>query len=117
MAFVETGDTNTKRRPVGSNNKPRVFSVEQRGSVMHYERVVLSALYTVQNEAYALRRDAEAREIISPYLPRDLGASTFLPTMEREFDWELPLERAERAQTDLEEAGFRTRLRRVETSL
>jgi len=84
---------------------------------MHYERVVLSALYTVQNEAYALRRDAEAREIISPYLPRDLGASTFLPTMERDLDWELPLERAERAKTDLEEAGFRTRLRRVEASL
>lgn len=84
---------------------------------MHHERVVLSALYTVTTEAYALRRDAEAREIISPYLPRDLGASTFLPTMERDLDWELPLERAERAKSELEEAGFRTRLRRIETPL
>jgi len=84
---------------------------------MHYERAVLSALYTVQNEAYALRRDAEARQIISPYWPRDLGASTFLPTMERDLDWELPLERAKRAKMELEDAGFRTRLRRVETSL
>jgi hypothetical protein len=32
--------------------------------------------------------------------------------MERDLDWELPLERAERAQADLEAAGFRTRLRR-----
>jgi hypothetical protein len=81
---------------------------------MHYERVVLSALYTVKNEAYAMRRDAEARQIISPYLPRDLGAFTFLPTMERDLDWELPLERAERAKTELEEAGFRTQLRRMD---
>ncbi len=81
---------------------------------MHYERVVLSALYTVKTEAHGLRRDAEAREIINPYLPRDLGASTFLPTMERDLDWELPLERAERAKTELEEAGFRTRLCRMD---
>jgi hypothetical protein len=78
---------------------------------MHYERVVLSALYTVETEAYALRRDAEARQIIRPYLPRELGAFTFLPTMERDLDWELPLERAQRAQAELEAAGFRTRLR------
>ncbi len=87
------------------------MEVEQRGCVMHHERVVLSALYTVETEAYALRRDAEAREIVSPYWPRDLGASTFLATMERDLDWELPLERAQRAQTELEAAGFRTRLR------
>jgi len=80
---------------------------------MHYELAVLSALYTVKNEAYALRRDAEARQIINPYLPRELGASTFLPTMERDLDWELPVERAERAKSELEEAGFRTRLRRM----
>lgn len=80
---------------------------------MHEDRVVLSALYTVETEAYALRRDAEAREIISPYWPRDLGASTFLPTMERDLDWELPIARAERAQRELEQAGFRTRLRRL----
>jgi hypothetical protein len=84
---------------------------------MHYERVVLSVLYTVQNEAYAMRRDAEARQIISPYSPRDLGASTFLPTMERDLDWELPIERAERAKAELEHAGFRTRLRKIEVPL
>jgi hypothetical protein len=80
---------------------------------MHQERVVLSALYTVTTEAYAMRRDAEARQIVSPYWPRDLGATTFLPTMERDLDWELSLERAERAQSELEAAGFRTRLRKL----
>jgi hypothetical protein len=80
---------------------------------MHHDRVVLSALYTVTTEAHSLRRDAEAREIISPYLPRDLGASTFLPTMERDLDWELSFERAERAKSELEQAGFRTRLRKI----
>jgi hypothetical protein len=34
--------------------------------------------------------------------------------MERDLDWELPLERAERAKTELEEAGFRTQLRRMD---
>jgi hypothetical protein len=46
-------------------------------------------------------------------MPRDLGAFTFLPTMERDLDWELPLERAERAKVELEQAGFRTRLRLI----
>lgn len=81
---------------------------------MHDERAILSALYTVKTEAFAMRRDAEAREIVRPYMPRDLGAFTFLPTMERDFDWELPLERAERAKVELEQAGFRTRLRRID---
>lgn len=81
---------------------------------MHDERAVLSALYTVKTEALALRRDAEARGIVKPYSPRELGAFTFLPTMERDLDWELPLERAERARAELEEAGFRTRIRRID---
>jgi hypothetical protein len=84
---------------------------------MHQERVVLSALYTATTEAYAMRRDAEAKRIVSPYWPRDLGATTFLPTMERDLDWELSLERAERAQFELEAAGFRTRLRKLGTLL
>jgi hypothetical protein len=84
---------------------------------MHDDRAVLSALYTVRTEAFAMRRDAEAREIIKPYMPRDLGAFTFLPTMERDLDWELPLERAERARAELEQAGFRTRIRQIDASL
>jgi len=37
-----------------------------------------------------------------------------LPTMERDLDWELSVERAERASAELEAAGFRTRIRTVE---
>lgn len=77
-------------------------------------RAVLSALYTVLTEAHAMRRDAEARRIMQGYPARDLGAFTELPTMERDLDWELSIERAERAKTELEAAGFRTRVRTID---
>lgn len=81
---------------------------------MRDSRAILSVLYTVLTEAHAMRRDAEAREIMQGYPARDLGAFTMLPTMERDLDWELSVERAERASAELEAAGFRTRIRTVE---
>ena len=81
---------------------------------MGEDRAVLSAHYTVLTEAHAMRRDAEAREIMQGYPARDLGAFTLLPTMERDLDWELSVERAERASLELQAAGFRTRIRTIE---
>jgi len=83
---------------------------------MRDNRAVLSALYTVLTEAHAMRRDAEAREIMQGYPARDLGAFTLLPTMERDLDWELSIERAKRASAELEAAGFRTRIHTVEAA-
>jgi hypothetical protein len=84
------------------------------GLNMRDNRAVLSALYTVLTEAHAMRRDAEAREIMQGHPARDLGAFTLLPTMERDLDWELSEERAARASAELEAAGFRTRIRTIE---
>ena len=81
---------------------------------MLYDKAVLSAHYAMRTEAHGLRMDAEAREIVAPYMPRDLGTRTLLPSMERDIQWELSLERAERARAELEQAGFRTRLRIIE---
>ena len=83
---------------------------------MYFEKAVLSAHYAVRTEAHGLRMDAEASEIVAPYMPRDLGARTLLPSMERDIQWELSLERAARAQAELEQAGFRTRLRKIEAA-
>jgi hypothetical protein len=78
------------------------------------DRAVLSVHYTVLTEAHAMRRDAEAREIMRGYPARDMGSATILPTMERDLDWELSVERAERARVELEAAGFRTRVRMID---
>ena len=84
---------------------------------MYFDRAVLSAHYAIRTEAHGLRMDAEAKEIVAPYMPRDLGGRTLLPSMERDIQWELSLERAERARAELEQAGFRTRLRIVEEAV
>ena len=86
------------------------------GNAMFYDKAVLSAHYAIRTEALGLRMDAEAREIVAPYMPRDLGARTLLPSMERDIQWELSQGRAERAKAELEQAGFRTRLRLVEVA-
>ncbi len=83
---------------------------------MFYDNAVLSAHYTIRTEAHGMRMDAVAKEIVAPYMPRDLGARTLLPSMERDIHWELSFERAERAQAELEQAGFRTRLRKIEAA-
>ncbi len=83
---------------------------------MFYDNAVLSAHYSIRTEAHGMRMDAEAKEIVAPYMPRDLGARTALPSMELNIQWELSFERAERAQADLEQAGFRTRLRKIEAA-
>jgi len=83
---------------------------------MFEDKAVLSAHYAIRTEAQGLRMDAEAKEILAPFMPRELGARTILPSMERDIHWELSLDRAERAQAELEQAGFRTRLRIVEAA-
>jgi len=89
---------------------------EQRSNAMFYDNAVLSAHYSIRTEAHGMRMDAVAKDIVAPYMPRDLGARTALPSMERDIQWELSFERAERAQADLEQAGFRTRLRKIEVA-
>ena len=83
---------------------------------MFEDKAVLSAHYAIRTEAQGLRMDAEAKGILAPFMPRELGARTILPSMERDIHWELSLDRAERAQAELEQAGFRTRLRIVEAA-
>ena len=82
---------------------------------MRDNRAILSALYTVLTEAYAMRRDAEAREIMQGYPARDSrrlhhaadnGARSRLGA----FRWSAPRAPAR----ELEAAGFRTRIRTVE---
>ncbi len=45
----------------------------QRSDAMFYDKAVLSAHYAMGTEAHGLRMDAEAKEILAPYMPRGVS--------------------------------------------
>ena len=77
------------------------------------DTVHLTASYAALTEAFVMRRDAEAKELLAAYGARPRGAWTDnVPEIPRRYlMWELSQNRGERAAAELEGMGFATELR------
>lgn len=54
--------------------------------------------------------DKAARHAVATFGPKEIGAGTFLPTMERDLQWHIADDKAAAARQALEKIGFRVKV-------